>query len=288
MMDSFASIPHRLTVRTPAATLWSDPCVPENVRKTIAGDPNRFIRAAAARPMKIGRETLVLQTELPLESGSLAVVVKQYNPSSLWKSLAAWLRPAKAARNWTKAEFLFAQDIATPRPLMACRGSGFWPRGGSFLVSECIGGSENLHLFGWRIAEWPVAERRRVAGACAEQLGRLIGRIHAAGAAHRDLKAANFLVREEDAGLETWLVDLDGLRIGRRIDFARQARDLARLAAGLVVHPWVTRSICRRFLRAYEEQFPQQTAAWKALWRSVAERAAQIARRKQDRGEGVL
>ena len=303
-----------VTLRTAAAILWSDPRVPEGVRQTIAADPLGFIRAAAARPLKIGRATLVLQTELPMDDGSLAVVVKQYSVRGLWKALAALFRPAKAAQNWAKAEFLRAHGIATPRPLLACRVRSWRTPGSSFLVTEWIsaplngtvpfssttswcprksgqsriGGSENLHLFGWQIAPRPVKERLRLAAACAEQLGRLIGRMHAAGAVHRDLKAANFLVAEGTAGVEVWLVDLDGLRIGRRTGVARRGRDLARLAAGLVAHPWVTRSICLRFLRAYESQFPRDAIAWRPLWRAIADETAQIVRRKQQRGERVL
>jgi tRNA A-37 threonylcarbamoyl transferase component Bud32 len=277
-----------VSVQSATATLWSDLLVPEIVRKTIADDPARFIRAAADRPLKISRETLVLQTELPADDGPLAVVVKQYNSRWPGKALAALFRPTKAARNWAKAEFLREHGVATPRPLLACRANGWCSLGGSFLVTEWVGGSENLHLFGWRIAQRPARERLRVAAACAERLGCLIGRMHAAGAVHRDLKAANFLVVEGSAGLETWLVDLDGLQIGRRIDLARPARDLSRLAAGMHAHPWVTRSLCLRFLRAYERQFPQGTIAWKTLWRAIAERTAQIVRRKQRRGERVL
>jgi tRNA A-37 threonylcarbamoyl transferase component Bud32 len=275
-------------VETPAATVWSDPLVPEPIRRRIAADPERFLRAAAALPVKISRETLVLQTELPLCGQTLPVAVKQYNLHTRWKALAAWFRPPKAATNWAKAEFLRGRDINTPRPLLACRTRRGPLSGSSFLVSEWIAGSENLHLFGWRLARRPAALRLRVAAVCADHLGRLIGRIHAAGASHRDLKAANLLVVEGDAGLETWLVDLDGLRIGRQITPARQARDLARLAAGLVAHPWVTRSICRRFLRAYERAFPHGATAWKPLWRAIAVRAARIIRGKRRRGEPVL
>ncbi len=175
-----------------------------------------------------------------------------------------------------------------PRPLLACCSNRLLVRGGSFLASEWIAGSENLHLFAWRIAELPAKERLHLAAACAEQLGRLIGRMHAAGAVHRDLKAANFLARDASGGVEVWLVDLDGLQIGRRINVARRARNVARLAAGLAAHPWVMRSIGRRFLRAYELEFPPGAIEWKSLWRAIAQRTAAIVRRKRRRGEEVL
>ena len=110
-----------------------------------------------------------------------------------------------------KAEFLLSRAIATPRPLLACRPRGWTTCGTSALVTQWIVGAENLHVFGWRIAALPLAARLRLAARCGEALGRLLGRMHALGAAHRNLKAANVLVVEEGGEAVVYLVDLDGL-----------------------------------------------------------------------------
>jgi tRNA A-37 threonylcarbamoyl transferase component Bud32 len=271
-----------------ASIVWSGPAVSESLLRDIATDPVKLVRAAACHPVKIGRESLIVQSEWPVGDRSMLVAIKQYRPRTLGKALAAIFRPAKAMQNWRKAEFLLARAIATPRPLLACRPRGWTTSGTSFLATAWIGGAENLHLFGWRIADRPLDARLRLAARCAEALGRLLGRMHASGAAHRDLKAANLLVVEEGCEAVVYLVDLDGLRPGAPVRFKRQARDLARLAAGLAAHPWVTRSIGRRFLRAYLREFPAQGADWKPLWRAIAEETAKYVRRKQKRGERVL
>ncbi len=279
---------NRVILDTPASLLWSDPAVPDSLLRGIAANPGHLIQAAACRPVKIDPESLVVQSEWTIGDRSMLVAVKQYRPRTLWKALAAIFRPAKAIENWRKAEFLLARDIATPQPLLACRPHGWANSGTSFLVTRWIGGAENLHLFGWRIAGWPIDARHRLAARCATQLGRLLGRIHAAGATHRDLKAANLLVVEQAGNVIVYLVDLDGLQPGRQVSFQRQARDLARLAAGLAAHPWVTRSICRRFLRAYFREFPAKAPDWKPLWRAIASETATYVRRKQNRGQRVL
>jgi tRNA A-37 threonylcarbamoyl transferase component Bud32 len=271
-----------------AATVWSDPAVPESLLRGIAADPGSLVRAAACHPVKIDFESLVVQSQWPAGGQSLPVAVKQYRPRSLGKALAAIFRPAKAMQNWRKAEFLLAREIATPRPLLACRPRGWMASSTSYLVTAWIGGAENLHLFGWRIAARPLAARLRLAARCAEALGRLLGRMHASGAAHRDLKAANLLVVEVGREAIVYLVDLDGLRPGPAVRFRRQARDLARLAAGLAAHAWVTRPICGRFLRAYFGEFPAAGNDWKPLWRAIAKETAAYVRRKQKRGEKVL
>ena len=106
----------------------------------------------------------------------------------------------------------------------------------------------DLHLYGWRLADVPCPERLLAAAAVAESLGRLVGRMHAAGVAHRDLKWANLLVVSGEWP-QTFLVDVDGLVLGRRVSVRRQAADLAHLAVGLTAHPWITAGICRRFFR---------------------------------------
>jgi tRNA A-37 threonylcarbamoyl transferase component Bud32 len=282
-------LPTRVIIDVSASTLWGDPALPESLLRRIAASPGNLIRAATSRPVKIGRGSLLVEAELTVGDGLVRAAVKQYRPRTFTKALAAVFRPAKAMRNWRKAEFLLARGIATPRPLLACRPRGWAASSVSFLATQWIDGAENLHLFGWRIAARPLAARLRLAARCAEALGRQLGRMHAAGAAHRDLKAANLLVVEKGCEAFVYLVDLDGLEPCARVDVKRQARDLARLAAGLAAHPWVTRSLRRRFLRAYLREFPTEgTDNWKPLWRAIANETAMRVRRKQERGQQVL
>jgi tRNA A-37 threonylcarbamoyl transferase component Bud32 len=278
--------PKCVIIDTPAWTVWSDPAVPESLLRDIAANPGKLIQAGASRPVKIDRESLIVEAELTVGDRPLPVVIKQYRPRGLWKTLAAIFRPAKAMQNWRKAEFLLSHGVATPQPMLACRPRGW--SGTSLLATQWISGAENLHLFGWRIAQRPIDQRLCVAARCAEALGHLIGRMHDSGVSHRDLKAANLLVVEKTSEAIVYLVDLDGLQPGGLASFQRQVRDLARLAAGLAAHRWVTRSICRRFLRAYLEESPKKHIDWKPLWRAIADETQRIVRRKQKRGQRVL
>jgi tRNA A-37 threonylcarbamoyl transferase component Bud32 len=112
--------------------------------------------------------------------------------------------------------------------------------------------------------------------------------MHALQIAHRDLKGANLLVTEQADRVATYLVDLDGVCQHRRLSPALRAANLARLAAGMEAHPWVTRSVWCRFLRSYISQFPHGSVDWKQLWRDVAHRSRRIIRRKGRRREQVL
>jgi tRNA A-37 threonylcarbamoyl transferase component Bud32 len=112
--------------------------------------------------------------------------------------------------------------------------------------------------------------------------------MHASQIAHRDLKGANLLVSATGDRMMVYLIDVDGVRICRHVSPARRAANLARLAAGIEAHPWVTRTMYCRFLRAYVRQFPPGRIAWKALWRDVSVRSRRIVIRKRRRGEQVL
>jgi len=271
-----------------ALIVQSDPIVPESLLRDLAANLGNLIQAAASRPVKISHDSLIVEALWPVADGCLHVAVKQYRVRTVWKALTAIFRRAKAMQNWQKAAFLLSHDIATPRPLLACRPRGWTTSSTSFLATQWIDGAENLHLFGWRIAAQPLDVRLRIARRCAEASGQLLGRLHAAGAVHRDLKAANLLVVEKSSELSVYLVDLDGLETGKQVSFQRQARDLARLAAGLAAHAWVTRSICRHFLRAYLFESLNDSAGWKPLWRAIARETTAYVRRKQKRGEKVL
>ena len=82
----------------------------------------------------------------------------------------------------------------------------------------------------------------------AKRLARLIGRMHAEGFTHRDLKASNVLVDGEG---EPWLIDLDGLSFSGDVSARAAVSNLKRLERGLSGKPLDTTANRLRFLREY-------------------------------------
>jgi 3-deoxy-D-manno-octulosonic-acid transferase len=133
----------------------------------------------------------------------------------------------RAAATRALAEFallrrLRAIGVAVPRPLLAgVRRSGLFDRGD--ILVERLAGARNL-VRGLQDAPLPAATWQRI--------GEAIGRLHAAGADHRDLNAHNLLlVRDADAGEEIAIVDFDGCRA--RASGAWAEANLARLLRSL-------------------------------------------------------
>ncbi len=262
--------------------------LPKSELASLLDDPDAPLWRYLDRPVKIGHTSLIVEAELPLGGRTVRVAYKQYRARNCWKSLLDGFRRSRARRSWDRARSLIARHIPIARPVALCEPRCRWLSRRSYLATEWIDGAENLHLYGWRLADCPDRQRLRHAARCAESLGRLVGRMHAARIANRDLKGANVLVVERGDRPATYLVDPDGARVCRRLSASRRASDIARLAVALRAHPWVTRSICCRFVRAYAGAFPPGTVVLKSLWRDVARRSRRIESRMHRRGEPVL
>lgn len=262
--------------------------VSETFLRHLAEDPERLLRENAHRPIKLSHSSLVVEAALPTSAGPTLVGYKCYRPRNGWKAFCAMLRPGRARRSWYLGQALFERKIPTARPLAACTPRRLrWGRR-SYLATTWIEDAENLHLYGWRIAQRPATERSRRAAQCAKSLGSLVGRMHAWGVHHGDLKASNLLVVESSSTVSTYVIDLDDVQIGCRTPPPGQVADLARLAAGWEAHPWVSRTAGCRFLRAYARQFPPGVIDWKDLWRQTAQTCHRLIQRKHRRNETVL
>lgn len=97
------------------------------------------------------------------------------------------------------------------------------------LASREVEGATNL----WRYLQSVAPAERREACRAAAAAAR---RLHDAGAVHPDLNLQNFLVRSRPEGIEVWVIDLDGVRLGaaagaapRRAAFERLCRSIRRL-----------------------------------------------------------
>ena len=249
----------------------------------LVHDPEELLTSNLHRPLKLGGSSLVVEAELPV-----AAVYKRSRPRGLLKSMLSRFRRSKAEKSWMAGHSLLIRGIATPRPLAVCRICRGSQNGTAYLATERIEAAENLHLYGWRLAELPEAKRVTCANRCAESLGDLVGRMHAWGLTHGDLKGANVLVVENPAAVATYLIDVDDVRVGKHLDRRRQTADLARLATSIGAHRWVSRTTIVRFFRAYRRRFPMGRVNWKRLWREAARQSAKTTRQKRRRGEPLL
>jgi len=127
---------------------------------------------------------------------------------------------------------------------------------------------------GWR-------GRRRLLAA----VGDLVGRLHAMGIDHPDLKPSNLLVGADG---ELALLDLDALMPPRRLSFRRRVRALGQLEAyARDLHPWLGRADRARVLRAYLAHAPALRGERRRLVREAGAWAQRRIDRwsRRDRGE---
>ena len=192
----------------------------------ILREPDDFIESAT--PLKRGRSATV--------SGNSRVVLKRHNFKKPHNPLKDLFRGSRARQGFCKAYHLELCRIATPRAIAAAdhRAFGFPTR--SFLLMEQIPGAVDA-------GKWTGDER-----AGARALGHLIGRLHAEGFIHRDLKETNVLF---DARGVPHLIDLDGLHFVSSVSNESARLHLKRLAEGIRAAGKLSRNSLIVFLLHY-------------------------------------
>lgn len=261
-----------------AARGWAVRDLPREQVAALLEDPEQLLRSFASQPVKLSHGSVVLQARMPSATETRAIAYKRYRPKNTLKWLQSFLRPARALAAWKTGHALLARGIATARPLAAIvRRTD--PRRSSYLITEWIPSGLNVHLYLWQLRDTDPPSRRRRVRQTAVALGRLIARIHDWQVSHRDLKGCNLMVVEQVDAVQTLLIDLDGVRIRKSLCRRVRVENLARLAASMEAHDWITHADRLRFLRAYQRGLHGEREDWKALWRDVAAAADRVVAR---------
>ncbi|MEW6072042.1 MAG: lipopolysaccharide kinase InaA family protein [Planctomycetota bacterium] len=140
------------------------------------------------------------------------------------------LRRTRAARAFALGRAMEAAGVPTPAPLAVVRSPAGRAGFATGLVTRFLAGGGP-----WEAVARPGGDPEKILQALAEAIAAL----HRAGFRHRDLKAPNLLVTEEEPGRPAvWFLDLDGAaRCLAPPGPATTRRDLSRLAASFASAP---------------------------------------------------
>jgi tRNA A-37 threonylcarbamoyl transferase component Bud32 len=173
------------------------------------------------------------------------LVVKRYNARKPSDALLDLLRPSKATFAFRKARLLEEAGLPVARALAAAYAPWRGPVRPSYLVMERVCDAGTYRPF--FEAGGDVNHART--------LGRMIGRLHASGLRHRDLRCENLL---EDGRGRLWFIDMEGIRVQllpRPDRVLRDLRALHRNFARFKVSP--KPGVLAAFWRTYLRQQPR-------------------------------
>ena len=206
-----------------------------------------------------------------VEAGGVRGVMKEWQARGLWRPLADGLRGSPAARAFRAGVGLRARRIGVAVPYAFLERRRLGLPVASWLWLEDLRPAVPADAF------VGVLDAARVADALAS----LLVRLHRAGIRHGDLKASHVYLAAGASGLETRLIDLEGVRFARRVPERARIRELAQLNASLPdTLPDALR--CRAFER-YRAAVPFRSPAQACLRHIIA---ASLARAHRWSGNG--
>ena len=284
----------------PGVTTWCvasrDLCHSEV--QPLLDDPDQPFHKPSTTILKDSRTTTVAETTMMVRGVPTQVVYKRFNRKKRLDPLLTLFRPSRAWRSWQAGQHLSSRGISTPQNLafISRRRSFnesplFWflPHE-TYLLTVKEQNVVDLGTYTRNVLPGCSPEGRR---ACIRKLtvalAELVRSLHDRSLSHRDLKAANILVRDDltSGRLSLSVIDLVGVQLRYPIPRHRRVQNLARLCISLDMAPGRTRTDFLRFLRHYLPWGLSPINDWKGFWRAI-EKGIRSKRLRNERRERPL
>jgi hypothetical protein len=268
----------------------------------LLADPDEPFSRPGIRFLKNSRSSTVVELEMLVNGQPRRVIYKRFRATSLLDPIRSLLRRTAAMRSWIHGQGFWERALPTARALAVLHRTRFGLWGDGYLLTEKIEHAQELHVHLEMISRLPPPERTTRLRGLIERIARIIRDLHQRQLSHRDLKAANILVRSLDAppppprdpersinlldmpDASAWLIDLVGVERFDLLPRRRKIQNLSRLNASFHRRPWITRTDRLRFLRAYFHADLGGRENWKVWWREIEQATLEKAERNRRRG----
>ncbi len=243
--------------------------------QAVLGDVDGLLQGEGVEVVKDSPSGTVVRRRIEIDGQGVDVYIKRPRRKQWWKLLSDCFRPSRPLRAFVQGHQLLARRIGTALPLAAME-----RRVGPFLLdSILVTETVDAPVLDTFLRTWltgrprndiglTVPQQRHLAQEVLWQLGRMVQRLHDSGFAHRDLKAANVLVRWGCGDPpEIVLIDLDGLARRWHLGPKRRFQGLMRLNVSLLQCPEVNHAGRLRMLLGYLRRPGSGRIRFKPYWR---------------------
>jgi serine/threonine protein kinase len=270
----------------------------------LLADPDEPFRRPGVRLLKDSPSSTVAELEMVVEGELRRVIYKRFRATSAFDPLAALLRRTPALRSWLHGQGFRERALPTARTLAVLHRTRWGMLAEGYLLTEKLTDAQELHVHLETLQRLPPDQRMTLVRGQIDRVARTIRDLHQRRLSHRDLKAANILVRRWDApppalaashptaplGLlhmpeaSVWFIDLVGVELFRSLPRSRKIQNLSRLNASFHNKPYLTRTDRLRFLRTYFNWGLIGQGNWKAWWREIEQATVEKIARNLRRG----
>jgi hypothetical protein len=269
-------------------------------------DPDAPFRDPGVRVLKESVSSTVIEMDFPVNGQIRRVIYKRFRVNSWKDPLASLVRPTPALRSWIHGQGFRERGLPTARPFLVLHRRRFGMNFEGYLLTEKIDHADDLHGYLQSLEPLPATQRIPLLRRLIEHVARTIRSLHHRQLSHRDLKAANILVRRWDAPAgqasaysqdiqnllympesSVWLIDLVGVDRFMRLSRSRRIRNLSRLNASFHAGDKITRTDRLRFLLTYLRCGAFGRCDWKSWWKKIEQATERKIRRNQRRGKAL-
>ncbi|MGB2807281.1 MAG: lipopolysaccharide kinase InaA family protein [Sedimentisphaerales bacterium] len=183
------------------------------------------------------------------------IYFKQYLCRSTWDFIKHLVRSSRAMRAFQATLMLKKNGFEAPVIVaMGEHKSSFLDRG-NFLVTIEVEGAKQIHQFIPDNLEDFTKEQLNDLRELIRTFGLTVGRMHAAGIFHGDLRLGNILARKEKSGWHFFLIDNERTRKFRRLPARLRLKNLVQ--ANILISDCITKTDRMRFFKTYLSLNPQ-------------------------------